>query len=98
MDTTGAEIRSLRSKLGWTQERLAKELSTDHGTVSRWERGISRPRRSALHRLKLIGLDGRRRFARFPVGVAMAVVDEHGRVLLFEDPETGALEIPSGAV
>lgn len=91
-------VRALRSSLGWTQQRLAAELGTDHGTVSRWERGISRPRRSALQRLRLLGLDGRRRFARFPVGVAMVVVDAEARVLLLEDPGTGSLEIPSGAV
>lgn len=77
---------------------MAAELGTDHGTVSRWERGISRPRRSALQRLRLLGLDGRRRFARFPVGVAMVVIDAETRVLLLEDPGTGSLEIPSGAV
>jgi ADP-ribose pyrophosphatase YjhB (NUDIX family) len=93
-----AQIRSLRSKLGWTQQRLATELATDQGTVSRWERGVSRPRRSARHRLQILGLDGRRRFARFPVGVAMTVVDDRGRILLFEDPDSGSLEIPSGAV
>jgi 8-oxo-dGTP pyrophosphatase MutT (NUDIX family) len=93
-----ALIRSLRSKLGWTQQRLATELATDQGTVSRWERGVSRPRRSARHRLEILGLDGRRRFARFPVGVAMTVVDDRGRILLFEDPDSGSLEIPSGAV
>ena len=96
--TDGAPIRILRSRLGWTQQRLASELGTDHGTVSRWERGIARPRPSALQRLRLLGLDGRRRFARFPIGVAMVVVNERSCVLLLEDPDSGSLEVPSGAV
>ena len=98
MRPMASAIRDLRLQLGWTQQRLAAELGTDHGTVSRWERGVSQPRRSARHRLQLLGLGGRRHFARFPIGVAMALVDDRGRILLFEDPDSGSLEIPSGPV
>lgn len=45
------EIRALRTEHGWTQRELAARLGTDPVTVSRWERGISRPRRSAHTRL-----------------------------------------------
>ena len=53
---SSADIRSLRSHLGWTQARLAREIGTDAVTVSRWERGKSRPRPSALKRLTELGL------------------------------------------
>jgi len=36
---TGAELRFLRSEMGFTQEQLAKLLSCDRVTISRWERG-----------------------------------------------------------
>ena len=35
----GAEIRSLRKRLGMTQEELAKLLGVTANTVARWERG-----------------------------------------------------------
>jgi transcriptional regulator with XRE-family HTH domain len=50
------EIRELRTRLGWTQARLARELGTDAVTVSRWERGVSKPRPSAAKRLSALGL------------------------------------------
>lgn len=48
---TGLEIRELRKKKGWTQAQLARALGTDPVTVSRWERGVSRPRPSGIKRL-----------------------------------------------
>jgi transcriptional regulator with XRE-family HTH domain len=45
-------IRRLRTRHGWTQAELAARLGTDAVTVSRWERGVSSPRRSAVVRLK----------------------------------------------
>lgn len=44
-------IRALRARNGWTQDELAVRLGTDPVTVSRWERGVSRPRPSAQIRL-----------------------------------------------
>lgn len=38
----------MRESQGWTQRELAARLGTDAVTVSRWERGVSRPRPSAL--------------------------------------------------
>jgi len=37
------DVRSLRSKLGWSQERLARELGVSFSTISRWERGEGAP-------------------------------------------------------
>jgi transcriptional regulator with XRE-family HTH domain len=34
----GAELRSIRERLGWTQARLAAELDVAPNTVARWER------------------------------------------------------------
>lgn len=44
-------IKGIRQRHGWTQEELAARLGTDAVTVSRWERGISNPRPSAVARL-----------------------------------------------
>jgi len=46
------EIRSMRRRYGWTQADLAARLGTDAVTVSRWERGATRPRPSAQTRLR----------------------------------------------
>ena len=32
-------MRSLRTRLGWTQQKLADELGVSNDAVSRWERG-----------------------------------------------------------
>jgi transcriptional regulator with XRE-family HTH domain len=45
-------IKALRRDRGWTQSQLAAKLGTDAVTISRWERGRSRPRRSAVERLR----------------------------------------------
>lgn len=42
----GKQLRSIRTKLGWTQVEMAKELRTTANTVARWERderGITEP-------------------------------------------------------
>lgn len=49
---TPAGIRRMRNRLGWTQADLARRLGTDPVTVSRWERGVTRPRPSARKRLR----------------------------------------------
>lgn len=51
------EIRALRTRYGWTQKELAARLGTDDVTVSRWERGRSKPRPSALRRLEVFASD-----------------------------------------
>ncbi len=37
------DVQFLRKKLGWSQERLARELGVSFSTVSRWERGEGEP-------------------------------------------------------
>lgn len=49
-----AAIRRLRQRYRWTQADLASRIGTDAVTVSRWERGVSRPRRSARIRLQAL--------------------------------------------
>lgn len=43
----GNLIRSLRERVGLTQEELAQALGITVGTVSRWEKGRFRPSRLA---------------------------------------------------
>jgi putative transcriptional regulator len=40
---TGKEIKSLRFRLGLTQEKFAQELGVTVSSVARWERGIRSP-------------------------------------------------------
>lgn len=35
----GNQLRSIRKKLGWTQEQMASELGVAANTIARWERG-----------------------------------------------------------
>lgn len=37
------DIKTLRTKLGMTQEQLARELGVSFKTVNRWENGKSNP-------------------------------------------------------
>ena len=37
------DIKKLRTKLGWSQERLAKYLGISIMTISRWENGHFEP-------------------------------------------------------
>lgn len=39
----GEDIKRRRISLGWSQERLARELGVSFSTVNRWERGRSEP-------------------------------------------------------
>jgi transcriptional regulator with XRE-family HTH domain len=41
------DTKTLRMKLGWSQERLARELRVSFSTISRWERGEGRPSQMA---------------------------------------------------
>ncbi len=48
----GHRIREERLRLGWDQAELARRLGdVGQQTVSRWERGVSRPRRNMVGRL-----------------------------------------------
>jgi transcriptional regulator with XRE-family HTH domain len=44
----GSALQELRSKRGWSQQRLAWEASTDVGTISRLERGKHGPQAQTL--------------------------------------------------
>lgn len=48
------EIKQLRVRLGWTQERLAHELGVSWTTVNRWENGKAKPSPLAEERLKTL--------------------------------------------
>lgn len=40
---TAEEVKALREQLGWTQERMARELGVSFATVNRWEKGHTTP-------------------------------------------------------
>jgi putative transcriptional regulator len=48
----GEQIKALRKRLGWSQERLAREVKASWGTVNRWENGKSRPSQMAVELLE----------------------------------------------
>ena len=37
---TPAHLKALRTKLGWSQARLAEQLGVRSNTVARWEQGV----------------------------------------------------------
>ena len=49
---TGARIRWLRLKRGYTQAEVARKIGVSSGTMSRWERGEQRPRQDSRERLE----------------------------------------------
>ncbi len=49
------DIKRVRLRLGWSQERFARELGVSFSTVNRWERGRTSPSPMALKVIK--GLD-----------------------------------------
>jgi transcriptional regulator with XRE-family HTH domain len=53
--TLGERLRACRRERGISQEKLADLLEVDEGTVRRWERGRSRPKK--LHLSALQGLE-----------------------------------------
>ena len=56
-----ARLRLLRTRLGWSQEQLARQLGVSFATVNRWESGRSRPSpraRLAIAELEAKGTSG----------------------------------------
>lgn len=53
---TGAEIKGLRKRLGYTQARLAEELGVTANTVARYERDELKPSTPVMKLLKLLEL------------------------------------------
>ncbi|HEV8064849.1 MAG TPA: tetratricopeptide repeat protein [Acidimicrobiales bacterium] len=60
-------LRRLRSKMGWSQEQLARRLEVSFATVNRWETGRTR-----------ISADGRRRLSALEASVARPAEAEAG--------------------
>ena len=50
----GGRLRQLRTKAGWTQERLAEALTTQPATVSRYETGAIALSVTMLHRIAAV--------------------------------------------
>jgi transcriptional regulator with XRE-family HTH domain len=56
------DIKSIRLKLGFTQEDLAGKLGLALSTVSKWEQGVTSPSRLAREKLeKLLGEGGKKK-------------------------------------
>ncbi|MDX6694584.1 MAG: Antitoxin component of bacterial toxin-antitoxin system, MqsA [Blastocatellia bacterium] len=51
---TGAEIKTLRKSLGYTQARLAEEIGVTANTIARYEREELKPSPPVLKLLKLL--------------------------------------------
>ncbi len=55
-------VRTIRSRIGLTQEQLAAKLGVTFGSVNRWENGHVTPSRLALRQiedlLRSMGTDG----------------------------------------
>lgn len=49
---TGQEIRSVRNRLGLTQEEFAARIGVTFSTVNRWENGHAKPSRLAARALR----------------------------------------------
>ena len=48
------DIKKLRKKSGLTQVEFAARLGVDPITISRWERGLSRPSRMSRRQLEIM--------------------------------------------
>ena len=47
-DNVPATLRTIRERLGLSQEQLAERLSVSFATVNRWEGGKSKPQRAQM--------------------------------------------------
>jgi transcriptional regulator with XRE-family HTH domain len=54
---TGPALRAWRTRVGWSQKRLADALGVPVNTVARWERGEIRVQHPTILRLALERLD-----------------------------------------
>jgi len=48
------EIKALREKLGLSQEAMGPIINVSFQTINRWERGINKPSRLAIEKLKAL--------------------------------------------
>ena len=51
-ENAGQTIRTVRHRLGMTQEQLAHEIRVTVSTVNRWENGRTAPSRLARHAVR----------------------------------------------
>ncbi len=51
---TPVQIKNLRNKGGWTQERFAARIGATFGSVSRWENGRTKPSRMACDHIRRV--------------------------------------------
>lgn len=51
-DITADDVRFILIMMDLTQEELARMIGTNAGTVSRWQRGVSKPRRIFARKLR----------------------------------------------
>jgi putative transcriptional regulator len=62
MKNKPVDIKSIRLRLGFTQEDLARRLGLALSTVSKWDQGVTSPSRLAREKLeKLIKERGKKR-------------------------------------
>ena len=47
-------VRGVREQLGWSQNKLAREMGISAGAVARWEKGTRQPSEMALRLLRLL--------------------------------------------
>ena len=89
--TTGMRIAKLRTNIGWSQSKLAREMKTNVTTIQKWESDTSLP--SAEH---IKGLS-------FLLGVTSDYIlaMDHRKVMVVEDlseNQIGLLEIVKQAI
>jgi len=54
MEQLQTRLKTLRSKMGWSQEDLARQINVSLSTVQRWEARGARPTRLARQELSRI--------------------------------------------
>ena len=59
MESFGEVLRAARVEKGWDQAQFARQLgAVSQQTVSRWERGTSRPRRAMIPEIaEVLGIE-----------------------------------------
>ena len=58
----GQTIKALRIHLGWSQQKLAKEVGGNQNAVRQWEKGQTEPRGAALKTLERLEFEVRQRW------------------------------------
>jgi len=95
-----ARIKRIRLSLGWSQERLARELGVSFSTVNRWERGRTSPSPMAIKGIKKLDMvngsnvDGNRKSLRLKAScpVDIRLLGQNTTISSFrESPTFGAI-------